>query len=197
VFVTLINISLLLGAIKWIRVEGSNGLRIFLKVMLSILVGSTVVMLISAHLRLSLYEEAYGYTITRILVHVFMLFLAVLFILSFIRVWLDRMRLLKPFVLVTIVAWLLINYCNIDVIIAKNNLQRYTQSGKIDLSYFNSLSCDIIPYLVDYNKTSAHKPEGLEGFLLQSKLELARKEQGWQATNLAQYRAEEALKNVK
>jgi hypothetical protein len=197
VLVTMINFSLLLGAIQWIRVEGKNGLKIFLKVMLSILVGSTVVMLISAHLRLSLYQEAYGYTITRILVHAFMLFLAVLLLLSFIRVWVDRMQLLKPFVLVTIVAWLLINYFNIDVIIAKNNLQRYAQSGKIDLSYFNSLSYDIIPYLVDYNKTSVRKPDGFKDFLLNRKSELARKDQGWQATNLAQFRAGEALKNVK
>src|SRR5665647_1529023 len=180
VLVTMINFSLLLGGIHLVKVEGNKHLKIFLKAMLSMLVGSTVVMLISAHLRLSLYEEAYGYTITRILVHAFMLFLAVLLILSLVRVWVERMQLLKPFVGVTLVAWLLINFINIDVIIVKNNLERYSLSGKIDLSYFHSLSYDIIPYLVDYNKTSAHKPDGLEDFLINIKQELADKEQGWQ-----------------
>jgi hypothetical protein len=197
VLVTMINFSLLLGGIHRVKVEGNTRVVMFLKVMLSMLVGSTVVMLISAHLRLAMYEEAYGYTTTRILVHAFMIFLAVLLLLSLVRVWMDRMRLLKPFVLVSLVAWLLINYINIDVIIAKNNLQRYTLTGKIDLSYFDSLSYDMIPYLVHYNEISPHKPEGLEDFLLDTKQELDSKNQGWQAFNLSQFRATKALKHVK
>jgi hypothetical protein len=197
VIVTIINFSLLLGGIHRVKPEGSPRLKLFLKVMLSMLVVSTVVMLISAHLRLSLYEEAYGYTTTRILVHAFMLFLAVLLILSLVRVWVDQMLLLKPFVWVSFITWVLINFSNIDVIIAKNNLQRYTQSGKIDLDYFGSLSYDIIPYLVRYNETALNKPGDLNQFLLNKKQELAVKDQSWQAFNLAQYRATEALKDVK
>jgi hypothetical protein len=197
IIVTMINFSLLLGGIHGVKPEGSTQIKLFLKVMLSILVGSTVVMLISAHLRLSLYEEAYGYTTTRILVHAFMLFLAVLLILSLVRVWVDQMPLLKPFVWVTLIASVLINFINIDVIIVKNNLQRYTQSGKIDLYYFDSLSYDIVPYLVRYNEIALNKPKDLNQFLMNIKQELADKEQSWQAFNLAQYRAKEALKHVK
>jgi hypothetical protein len=197
VVVTVINFNLLLGSILWVKTEGSPHLKLFLKVMLSILVASTIVMLISAHLRLSLYEAAYGYTITRILVHAFMLFLAVLLVLSLIRVWMDRMPLLKPFICVMLFAWLLINFINIDVIIAKNNLQRYTLSGKIDLSYFNALSYDIVPYLVRYNEMELDKPDGLNKLLLNMKIRLARKHTDWQAFNLAQYHAMEALKHVR
>jgi hypothetical protein len=197
VIVTMINFSLLLGGIHGVKAEDNPRIKLFIKVMLSLLVVSTVVMLISAHLRLSLYEEAYGYTTTRILVHAFMLFLAVLIILSLVRVWVDQMPLLKPFIWVSLVAWVLINFISIDVIIVKNNLQRYTQSGKIDLSYFYSLSYDIVPYLVRYNETALNKPADLNKFLLDIKQELAEKDQGWQAFNLAQYRATEALKDVK
>lgn len=197
VLVTIINFSLLLGGIHGVKAEGGVREKIFLGVLLSMLVGSTVVMLISAHLRLSLYEEAYGYTITRILVHAFMIFLALLLLLSLVRVWLNRMPLLKPFVVVSLVAWLLINYINIDTIIAKNNIHRYTQIGKIDLSYFHSLSYDMIPYLVHYNDTSVYKPEGLQEFLLAKKERLDGQDSSWQAFNLSQYRAVEALKYVK
>jgi hypothetical protein len=197
VVVTMINFSLLLGSIQWVKTEGSPHLKQFLNAMLSMLVLSTIVMLISAHLRLSLYEEAYGYTITRILVHAFMLFLALLLLLSLVRVWVEQMPLLKPFVWVTLVAWVLINFINIDVMIAKNNLQRYTQSGKIDIYYLSSLSYDVVPYLVRYNETEPNKPDGLNKFLLNLKEELAIKDPDWQAFNLAQYRAMEALKHVK
>ncbi|QGQ95337.1 DUF4173 domain-containing protein [Paenibacillus psychroresistens] len=197
VVVTMINFSLLLGSIHWVKTEGTLNLKLFLKVMLSILVVSTIVMLISAHLRLSLYEEAYGYTITRILVHAFMLFLAVLLVLSLIRVWMDRMPLLKPFICVTLVACLLINYINIDLIIAKNNLQRYTLSGKIDLSYFNELSYDVVPYLIRHNEKELNKPDGLNKLLLNMKNRLAGKQTDWKGFNLAEHRAMEALKHVK
>jgi hypothetical protein len=197
VLVTMINFSLLMGGIHWVKTKGSLHIVLFLKVLLSILVGSTIVMLISAHLRLSLYEEAYGYTITRILVHAFMLFLGVLLLLSFVRVWVDRLHLMKPFIAATLVAWVLINYVNIDVIIVKNNLQRYTQSGKIDLYYLDTLSYDTVPVLVRYNEAALKKPEGLQKLLQDKKSELTHQNHDWQAFNLAQYRAMEAIKYVK
>jgi hypothetical protein len=196
ILVTMINFSLLMGGIHWVQTVGYR-ISIFLKTMLTLLVGSTMVMLISAFLRLSLYEEAYGYTSTRILVHAFMIFLGVLLVLSLIRVWVDSLPLLKQFIIVTLVSWILLNFSTIDVIITKNNLQRYTLSGKIDMAYIGSLSYDSIPTLVDYYDNTSNKPVGLKELLLNKKSELSNKEQGWQAFNLAQYRAMEALKHVK
>jgi hypothetical protein len=195
VLVTMINFSLLIVGIHWVKTE-ARGTKLFLSIMLSLLVSSTFVMLISSHLRLSLYEEAYGYTSTRILVHVFMLFLGIVLALSLVRVWNDRQPLLKQFLVVALASVVLTNYVNIDVIIAKNNLQRYTHSGKIDMDYLSSLSYDMIPELVHYYEGKMRKPAGLKELLLDKKLELAHNDKQWQGFNLAKYSATEALRNV-
>ncbi|MDB5052531.1 MAG: hypothetical protein JWM44_581 [Bacilli bacterium] len=196
VVVTLINFSLLLCVLHGVRCENRR-LGIALKVMLSFLVGSTVVMLISAYLRLSLYEEVYGYTYTRILVHAFMIFLGVLLMLSFIRVWYEaRSSLLKQFLVVSLMAYVILNYTNIDVLIAKNNLARYEQSGKIDLSYLQGLSDDAIPELAYFNQGAVHKPAGMSAMLLGKRADLAREDQAWQAFNLAKERGMKALRNI-
>jgi hypothetical protein len=196
ILVTLINFSLLIIGIHWVKAEG-HGTKLIKNMMLTFLVGSTIVMLISSHLRLSLYEEAYGYTSTRILVHAFMIFLGVLLVLSLIRVWYNRLPLLKQFVAVTLSAAVLINYIHIDVIITRNNLQRFNDSGKIDLPYLSSLSYDMIPVLVRYYDTTTRYPNGLKELLLDKKLELSLDNKEWQGFNLAKYSAMEALKHVK
>jgi hypothetical protein len=191
VVVTLINFSLLLCIINWGRNEA-----ILLGSMLSLLVCSTIVILISAHLRLSLYEEAYGYTTLRILVHAFMIFLGILLVLALIRVWYARMPLLKQYYIVTIASFVLLNFMNIDIMIAKNNLARYTHSGKIDLYYLSSLSDDIIPTLVHFNQSSIKKPEGLQDLLIRKKKKLEQEDHAWQAFNLAKYNARKALNQI-
>jgi hypothetical protein len=196
ILVAMINFSLLFAGIHGVKAD-ARGMKLFLKIMLTLLVSSTIVMLISSHLRLSLYEEAYGYTTTRILVHAFMIFLGVLLCLSLVRVWNDRLPLLKQFLIVSLASGVLINYVNIDVMIAKNNLQRYTHSGKIDMAYLSSLSYDIIPELVHYYENTSHTPDGLKELLLDKKLELAHDNKEWQGFNLAKYNATEALRNVK
>jgi hypothetical protein len=192
----MINFSLLIAGIHWVKTE-SRGTKLILSLMLTLLVSSTIVMLISSHLRLSLYEEAYGYTSTRIVVHAFMIFLGVLLVLSVVRVWNDRLPLLKQFLMVSLAAGVLINYVNIDVMIAKNNLQRYTHSGKIDMVYLSSLSYDMIPELVRYYGHETRMPDGLMELLFAKKLELAQDDKEWQGFNLAKYSATEALRNVK
>jgi hypothetical protein len=195
IVVTLINFSLLLSAINWVHNE-TNRVGSWLRGMLSLLVCSSIVMLISAHLRLSLYEEAYGYTSLRILVHAFMIFLGILLALALMRVWYAKLPLLKQYILVTLASFVLLNFINIDMLITSNNLTRYSHTGKIDLEYIGSLSEDIIPTLVHFNQSSVKKPEGLQELLLRKKKKLELSDHAWQAFNLAKYNARKALNQI-
>jgi len=116
--VTLINFSLLLSSIKLIRKDGKLVART-VQILHSLLVLCTMVILSSAYLRMSLYEAAYGYTYLRVLTHSFMIFLFVLFVIAFYKVWNEGISLLKPYVVLSIAAYMILNFANIDVLIAE------------------------------------------------------------------------------
>jgi hypothetical protein len=147
VFVALLNLGLLLIGLYLIRCTGkmSEWIR---KLLLSILVGCTVVMLVSAYSRLYLYEDAYGFTLMRLLVHGFMLFLGVLLVIAFIRIWHEHFSLSKAYIISSIAAYVLINYANLDYRIASTNIERFERSGIIDMNYLGRLSADAAPALL-------------------------------------------------
>ncbi|WP_058301967.1 DUF4153 domain-containing protein [Gorillibacterium timonense] len=188
VLVALINLGILLIGLHVVR-PGSAGLDRLRKVLLSLLVGCTLVMLGSAYTRLSLYEDAYGYTLLRLLVHGFMLYLGALLITALVRIWRESFSLPKLFFAISLVAYILMNYANLDALIAKNNCDRYERTGKIDVSYLGTLSSDAYPALSRFQE----KHPDVEG-LLQTVTEMkhearASNQQGWQSWNLANWRA--------
>lgn len=71
VAVTLINLVLLTGNMYFVKASGKK-LDRAVKILNTILVMSTFIMLLSAHFRMSLYEDAYGFTYLRVLTHAFM-----------------------------------------------------------------------------------------------------------------------------
>jgi hypothetical protein len=190
VVVTLINFSILLSVINLV-VKENPLIHRSIQVLLSLLIGSTLVMLCSAYARLSWYEQAYGYTYTRILVHAFLIFLFILFLLAIYKIWREHTPLLKPYILIAMAAYMVINYMNIDQIITRSNIERYEQSGKIDLSYLSRLSYDAVPELAVLSK-SPNPPEGIEQSLDRMERRLD-KERPWQSFNLSKYRAEKLL----
>lgn len=197
VAVTLINLVILLGNINFIKAVGARVDKAA-KVLNSVLVACTLIMLFSAHFRMSLYEEAYGYTYLRVLTHAFMLFLFALLAASLYKVWKEKMSLLKAYIVISIIAYTGINYTNIDVVIAKKNIERYAVEKSIDISYLTSLSDDAVPYLVEFMESSLDKESAkqLENTLYERKERLERKSSTWQSFNVAQYRARKELGKV-
>ncbi|MBC8079248.1 MAG: DUF4173 domain-containing protein, partial [Gorillibacterium sp.] len=186
VIVALINLCLLLCGLYIIRRDG-QGMELIRKLSLTLLIGCTVVMLISAYCRLSLYEDAYGYTMTRLLVHGFMLFMGVLLSAACIRIWQERLSLAKVYICVSIMAYVIMNYVNLDARIAENNIARFERNGVIDIDYLGGLSADAFPALI---KLQTKHPElaGLKEAIGQIQME-ARLNDGWQSWNIAQERA--------
>lgn len=185
IIVCLINQGLLIFGLHYIRPAGPAGER-FRKLLLSLLTVCTAVMLLSAYSRLSLYEEAYGYTHARLLAHGFMLFLAVLMAAALVRVWLARFSLAKVYIAAAIAAYVALNYANLDARIVDGNAARYERTGLIDVDYLSVLSADAALAL---ERLAAKYPE-LDGAA--ARLDELRREagerRGWPSWNLAWHR---------
>jgi hypothetical protein len=123
-------------------------LRLLINALATFLVGFSVIMLVSAHLRMNLYEAAYGYTFLRLLVHCFMLYLAVVFAIGLLRIWLTRLPFGRAFVGVSLLAFVAINYFNIEGRVADWNLTRYEATEQIDVAYLGELSFSGVPALM-------------------------------------------------
>ncbi len=188
ILVSLLNIGLLACTLTFTK-KGSAGTEIALNILKTIMIGCTFVMLFSAHYRMSLYENAYGFTFLRVMTHAFMVFLLVLFVITLARVWIDRLPLLKPYIAVAAVAFTVINYINVDALIAKNNLLRYYNTNVIDMNYFWSLSNDAAEELIilagDKDAVVAAEADKQ----LNARKERLMNKRDWQSFNLSDYRA--------
>ena len=192
--VTLINFSLVLSSIRFTRKDGNLVTRT-VQILHSLLILCTVVILSSAYLRMSLYEAVYGYTYLRVLTHSFMIFLCVLFVIAFYKIWNEHISLLKPYIVIGIIAYLILNFANIDVLIANDNLDRYIKTGKIDTYYLRNLSYDSIPELVNL-LNDKNVSQDIEKYLVEKQKELSKK-QYWQSFNLSQLKAKQVLAQYK
>lgn len=186
IMVALINIGLLLCGLHLIR-RTSKLAEWIRKLSLSLLIGCTIVILISAFSRLALYEEAYGYTQTRLLVHGFMLFLGVLLMIAMLRIWKERFSMAKAYICVSIIAYVMMNYANLDARIASQNMERFERTGAIDIAYLGVLSADAAPALL---KLQAKHPklDGLSEVIEELRYE-ARARHKWQSWNWSEQRA--------
>lgn len=190
--VTLINIALLAAFIGLTKKGGSkNGIAS--NILYTLMTVCTLIMLFSAHFRMSLYEEAYGYTYLRMLTHAFMAFLAVLFAITLFKIWIDRMSLLKPYIITAVIAFVIVNYMNVDVLIARGNIDRFYKTGKIDVAYLTGLSNDAVPEIARLaGCKDLQVAEAVGKYLDEKKKELS-KAKPWQSFNIAESRARKAL----
>jgi len=196
VAVTLINLSILIGCISFTK-KGSSIVCRVLRISYLLLIFCTLVILFSAHFRMSLYEKAYGYTYLRVLTHMFMAFLFVIMLVTFYRVWNDKFKLLKAYIIVAVISYLIINYVNIDVIIARGNINIYFKTGKIDVNYLTSLSYDAVPEITRLLDCGDEEVEGkVQKYLHRVKDQLS-KDESWQSFNVSRYRASKVLSEYK
>ncbi|SDW70787.1 DUF4153 domain-containing protein [Paenibacillus sp. PDC88] len=188
--VALLNFGILMGVLLYTDDKGSAVLRIFQKVLLYILVICSIIILYSAFSRLALYEEAYGFTYLRYLVHAFMLLLAILMVIAGLRIHFERIPLAKCYIVFGLAAYVAINYAGMDTYIAEKNIERYHIHQKMDPYFLSSLSMDAVPVLIEF---SSEYPE-IQNNLQADYNRLNEREQAWPSFNVAEYRAHQALK---
>ena len=195
IIVTVINLSILLIGLHFTR--NDEKLDRLVLVLRCLLVLCTVIILYSAHLRLKLYEEAYGYTYARIFAHTFIGLLFILFLLTLYKLWRREFPLLKAFAIAALLTYTTLNYVNVDAVIARKNIDRYFRTGKIDLDYLQELSYDAIPELTDLRAGSDGDTAGktITAFLRDKQAEL-RSESPWQSYNYSKAKAKRILNEI-
>ena len=122
--------------------------RAWLRGSLGVLTVATMVVVASALYRMDVYQDAYGFTRLRLLVDIFEGWLGLLVLatmaggLALRASWLPRFGLLSGAVLLLGLAAL-----NPDAWIARHNIDRYDETGKVDRDYLAGLSDDAVPEL--------------------------------------------------
>ena len=195
VVVTVLNFAILVFAIAYVKKEAK---RIFtaVRVLLCILVVFTFVLLVSAFYRMTLYEQAYGFTYLRVFVQAFMVMLFFLFIVNIIYIWVPKVPIVKSYFIIALAVYIALNFANVDVIIAKNNIARYRSTGQIDTAYLKELSWDAIPELKSFHSSIKVSEDNKEKqmaddmliYFSEKKSELE-KIKSWQSFNISRYRA--------
>ena len=154
------------------------------RVLCSILIGMTAVILFSAFWRMRLYTAAYGLSLLRAMTLWAMAFISVCLVLAALRVWWDRFRFWPFFAAVGLAGWIVFNFINIDARIAAHNVDAYLsgQLESIDVGYLTRLSADTWPALerlaaAPQNGLSPEALEEIEAF----RQDLAAADPSWQA----------------
>jgi hypothetical protein len=121
-----------------------------LKLLLGALCVLTLVVLVSAHTRLALYEGAFGFTRLRLFVHLVILWLAGIFFIVMGAGAMSKGGRIARFVIgfsaVTLIAFGLLNP---DRMIAERNVERFDRTGDLDVAYLSRLSPDAVPALAE------------------------------------------------
>lgn len=192
ILVTIINFAILLTSLTFVKRHTS----IVMKGMLTLLIGFSGIMLISSFMRLMLYEEAYGFTRLRILAHSFMIFLAIILLYTLFKVWIERLSLARFYLISALFYYVGLNIIGIDQIIVSNNIDRYEQTGKIDIAYLGLLSDAAVPELVALYEEHPEIP-GLSIVLKERQNQLAAEQPAWQSYSFVREKAKESLEQFK
>ncbi len=149
VAVAVLTMGLLLG-LEWLTKRASRAAARWFKALCLVLIALVLVVLVSAFLRMSLYESAYGYTSLRLYTHWFMLWMGVVFLLKAVEIAVDRRQVFAFGGFVSLIVSLAgFNLLNPDAYIAQQNLQRYFDTGKLDTAYAAGMSADAAPVFME------------------------------------------------
>jgi hypothetical protein len=145
---------------------------------------------VSALRRLGLYEEAFGFTRSRLAAHALAFWLGALLLAIVIAGATGRTRWL--FLTTTALTALTVigfNLINPDAAIAKRNWQRYLDNDKIDTEYLSDLSVDAVPFLAGLNTDLSKQ-------VLEELGQGLPEDEPWSSANLSRIRARSILEET-
>jgi hypothetical protein len=145
--VTVLTLPVIMVAARNATTTGDAD-RVWLRALLGALAGLTLVIVASAMCRMWAYQQAYGFTVLRLLVSCMELWLGAVYLMliaagrRLTAPWLPRAMLGTG-----LAALLVLGISNPDRFISERNITRWQQTGKIDLWYLSHLSADALPAL--------------------------------------------------
>ena len=162
--------------------------RTWLRATLGVLCAQTLVVVASALYRMDVYQDAYGFTRLRLTVDVFEGWLGLL-VLALVGAgvglrggWLPRFALLSGGAALLGLALL-----NPDAWIARHNIDRFEDTGKVDWSYLQGLSEDAVPAFTSL-------PRDLQACAIGDR---RRSDDDWLEWNLGRSRAADVLTSAR
>ena len=113
----------------------------------------TFVIIFTALSKMVMYIDAYGCTVLRVCTSAFMIWMVIVFVCVFIRLFAKRFDILKVGLAFALIILAVLGIGNVNAQIAKYNYGAYT-SGKleIDVKYMGQLGAEGIPYLYKLSK---------------------------------------------
>lgn len=163
-----------------------------------ILIAEVMIIMLSAHMRLNLYEDAYGYTALRLWSHLFIAWLAFAFLLRLYHIITEKDEKNFAFQLFISVLCLcaVINLINPDSFIARQNISRFNDTGKLDLNYLGDLSLDATPAIATLlNNHDVRVQKSAANILYRQKVRQPDTQSHWQSENVARERANKIFRN--
>ena len=151
--VSFINLIIVLVSKNIEKKQDEKNIR-YIKVMNLIMVFLTLIIIISSFIRMYMYESEYGYTLLRLLTYITLITEVILLIPTIIYITNSKFNIVKHYIIILISIYTIINFINIDYIIAYRNVNRYFKKEDIDIYYLMNNHTDNIPVLIDlYNET--------------------------------------------
>lgn len=195
--VSIINIITILIAKKSIKKE--TKVFNYINIMSIIMIIFTFIILISSAVRMHFYESAFGYTYLRLLVYCVLITEAIMLIPTIIYIIKPNIELAKIYLAIMLIVYLGMNYANFDKMIAKRNIERYEETGKIDIEYLTmNTQTDAIEEIVeileidDINEEIKTKIE----IYLQDLNEKLDKETDFRDFNISKQKAKEIIEDT-
>ena len=147
VAITVLTLAVISTALRWAPKE-TAGDRAWLRGLLGGLSILTLVIVASALGRMWTYQQAYGFTVLRLLVEASELWLGVLYLLMLVALIRLEQRWLPRAAIGTAVSGLVVlAVINPEGFIADRNIDRFERTQSIDIAYLRTLSSDVVPTL--------------------------------------------------
>lgn len=188
--VSLINIVMILKANNKNLRENEKQDK-YKKTMCIVMVIFTLVIIISAFARMTLYQQNYGYTRLRVLVDLTLITEIILLIPTVIYILENKINLIKTYFVIIVTMYCIVNFVNIDKFIVKNNINRYKETGNIDLNYLIEMNnTDLVEQLLELDNTEfkysekLYSQSNIDKQLIKEKIERQKKMLDEYLTNL-------------
>lgn len=159
------------------------------------MVALTFIIIISSFLRMNLYEAQFGYTLLRLLVYITLLTETILLIPTIFHILNPKYNIVKAYMIIIISSYTIINFLNIDNIIATRNIKRYDKKADIDINYLMNNKTDNITTLAKFyeNTNNIEIKQQVDNYFRYIIIEM----DSFQEFNLSKYKAIHQLEKFK
>ncbi|RKI36779.1 DUF4173 domain-containing protein [Corallococcus sp. AB004] len=192
VVVASLTLALVMALTRWTRRETRVAQTVF-RASTSLMVVLTLIILSSAMRRLSLYEDAFGYTLLRVHTHVFMVALGAALAWRAVTLWWKPERFAVGAFATALGSVLVLNFLNPEAFIVRHNLERYARTGSLDTEMFYDLSADAVPGLVQVEATIGVEYQGRLATVLKEQRERLEQGDSVPEWNVSRFLARRAL----